>query len=56
MLQAFSYIRESDKQLTGQSLLEAMSYVILRVCWCDSVVLNVHAPTQNERDDLFARV
>jgi len=27
-----------------------MSYVILRVCWCEIVVLNVHAPTENKSD------
>jgi hypothetical protein len=29
-----------------------MSYIILRGRWCDIVVLNVHAPTENKIDDV----
>jgi branched-subunit amino acid transport protein AzlD len=49
----FSYIRESyQQQLRGCSLLVIVSYVILRGRWCDIIVLNVHAPTQNKTDDM----
>jgi hypothetical protein len=27
-----------------------MSYVKLRGCWCDIIVLNVHAPTKDKTD------
>jgi hypothetical protein len=29
-----------------------MSYIILRGCWCDIIILNVHAPTEDTIDDL----
>jgi hypothetical protein len=29
-----------------------MSYIILRGCWCDIIVLNVHAPTEDKTDDV----
>jgi hypothetical protein len=29
-----------------------MSYIILRGHWCDIIVLNVHAPTQDKIDDI----
>jgi hypothetical protein len=29
-----------------------MSYIILRGCWCDIIVLNVHAPTKETIDDV----
>jgi exonuclease III len=29
-----------------------MSYIILRVCWCHIIVLNVHAPTEDKTDDV----
>jgi hypothetical protein len=29
-----------------------MSYIILRGCWCDIIVLNVHAPTDDKIDDM----
>jgi hypothetical protein len=32
-----------------------MSYVILRGCWCDIIVVNVHAPTQDKIDDIKDR-
>jgi hypothetical protein len=30
-----------------------MSYIILRGRWCDIIVLNVHAPTEDKIDDRF---
>jgi hypothetical protein len=29
-----------------------MLYIILRGCWCDIIVLNVHAPTEDKIDDV----
>jgi exonuclease III len=34
---------------------DRMSYIILRGCWCNIIVLNVHAPTENEIDDIKDR-
>jgi hypothetical protein len=32
-----------------------MSYIILRGLWCDNIVLNVHAPTEDKIDDVKDR-
>jgi hypothetical protein len=32
-----------------------MSYIILRGCWCDIIVLNVHAPREDKIDDIKDR-
>jgi hypothetical protein len=35
---------------------DRLSYKILRGCWCDIIVLNVHAPTEDKSDvtkDIF---
>jgi hypothetical protein len=29
-----------------------MSYIILRGHWCDIIILNVHAPTEDKIDDM----
>jgi hypothetical protein len=31
---------------------DRMSYILLRGCWCDSIVLNVHALTDDKIDDM----
>jgi hypothetical protein len=31
---------------------DGVSYVILRGCWCDIIVLNVQAPTEGKIDDM----
>jgi exonuclease III len=31
---------------------DRMSYITLRVLWCDIIVLNVHAPTEEKDDDI----
>jgi hypothetical protein len=33
-----------------------MSYIILRGGWCDIIISNVHAPTQDEIDDVKDRL
>jgi hypothetical protein len=30
---------------------DSMSYVVLRVHWCNIIVLNVHAPSEEKNDD-----
>jgi hypothetical protein len=32
-----------------------MLYIILRGSWCDTVLLNVHAPTENKIGDVKER-
>jgi hypothetical protein len=32
-----------------------MLYIILRGSWCDIVLLNVHAPTENKTGDVMER-
>jgi hypothetical protein len=34
---------------------DRMSYIILRCHWCDIIVLNVHAPTEDKSDDVKDR-
>jgi hypothetical protein len=34
---------------------DRMSYIILRGCWCDIIVLNVHAPTDDKTEDMKDR-
>jgi hypothetical protein len=34
---------------------DRMLYVILRGSWCDIIVLNVHAPTEDKIDDIRDR-
>jgi hypothetical protein len=34
---------------------DRMSYIILRGSWCDIIVLNVHAPTEDKTDDMKDR-
>jgi hypothetical protein len=31
---------------------DRMSYIILRDCWCHIILLNVHAPKEDEIDDM----
>jgi hypothetical protein len=31
---------------------DRLSYIILRGRWCDTIVLNVHAPTEDKFDDI----
>jgi exonuclease III len=34
---------------------DRMSYIMLRGCWCDIIVLIVHAPTEEKTDDIKDR-
>jgi hypothetical protein len=38
-----------------QFVSHIISYIILRGCWCDIIVLNVHVPTENKIDDVRDR-
>jgi hypothetical protein len=31
---------------------DRMSYITLKGCWCDIIVLNVHSPTEDKDDDI----
>ena len=31
---------------------DRMSYIVLRGCWCNIIVLNVHAPSEEKSDSL----
>jgi dihydroorotate dehydrogenase len=31
---------------------DRMSYIILKGCWCDIIVLNVHSPNEDKDDDI----
>jgi hypothetical protein len=31
---------------------DRMSYIILRGCWCNIIVVNVHAPCEDMSDDI----
>jgi len=33
------------------SVSDRVSYIVLRGCWCNTIVLNVHAPTEEKSDD-----
>jgi hypothetical protein len=43
----FSYIRGSYQQFVS----DRMSYITLRGRWCDIIVINAHAPTEDKCDD-----
>jgi len=30
---------------------DRVSYIVLRGCWCNIIVLNVHPPSEAKRDD-----
>jgi hypothetical protein len=30
---------------------DRMSYIVLRGCWCNTIVLNLHAPTEEKNND-----
>jgi hypothetical protein len=37
---------------TVEFVTDRMLYIILRSRWCDIIILNVHAPTENKIDDM----
>jgi hypothetical protein len=46
------YIRNSAIKKRAAFVSNSMSYKILKGRWCDNMVLNVHAPTEDEIDDM----
>jgi exonuclease III len=50
MYSFFSCIRESSTVNRVGFVSDKVSYIILRSHWCDIIVLNVHAPTEDEID------
>ena len=36
---------------TVQFVSDRVSYIVLRGCWCNIIVLNVHAPSEEKSDD-----
>jgi hypothetical protein len=36
----------------GEFISHRILYIILRGCWCNIVVLNVHAPCEDKGDDV----
>jgi len=36
---------------TVENVSDRMSYTVLRGCWCNIIVLNVHAPSEEKNDD-----
>jgi ribosome-interacting GTPase 1 len=39
-----------------ETVSDRMSYIILRGHWCDIIVVNVHAPTEDNIDDMKDRL
>jgi hypothetical protein len=51
--QVFLCIRESYQQLRRVEFVsDRMSYIILRGRWCNTSVINVHAPCEDTSDDI----
>jgi len=43
--------RESYQHLRVEFISDRKSYITVRGRWCDIIVLNVHAPTEDRSDD-----
>jgi hypothetical protein len=48
----FSVHRKIISAVKRVFVSDRMPYIILRGSWCDVIVLNVHAPTENKTDDV----
>jgi hypothetical protein len=49
------YIRELSAVKRVKFVSVRMSYIILRGRWCNIIVLNIHAPTEDKIDDIKDR-
>jgi hypothetical protein len=49
----FLHIRESSAVKRVKFVSGRMSNIVLRGCWCDIIVLNVHAPTEDKIDNTY---
>jgi hypothetical protein len=46
----FLYITEQYQQLRDLEFVsDRVSYIALRDCWCNIIVLNVHAPSEENK-------
>ena len=50
--QDFLYTTEDYQQLRGKGLLAMGYHIVLRGRWCNIIVLNGHAPSEEKSDDL----
>jgi hypothetical protein len=48
----FVYNRIISVVIRVELVSDRMSYIILKGHWCDIIVLNVHAPTEDKDDDI----
>ena len=48
--QGFLYITEQYKQLREQFVSDRVAYIVLKGRWCNIIVLNVHAPSEESSD------
>jgi len=47
----FFHNRTVSAVKTVEFVSDRMSYIVLRVHWCNIIVWNVHAPSEEESDD-----
>ena len=47
----FVHHRIVSEVKTVEFLSDMMSYIVLKGCWCNIIVLNVHAPSEEKSDD-----
>jgi hypothetical protein len=47
----FVHQRRVSAVKTAELVIDRMSYIMLRCHWCYIIVLNAHAPTEEENDD-----
>jgi hypothetical protein len=52
----FVYKRIMSAVKRAEFVSDRISYIILRGCWCNIIVLNVHAPTEDKNDKLITVV
>ena len=48
----FVHHRRVSAVKTVEFVSDKLSYIVLRVRWCNIIVLNVHAPSEEKSDDL----
>jgi hypothetical protein len=49
--QHFVHHRLESAVKTAEFVSDKMSYTVLRCCWCNIIVLNVHEPSEEKGDD-----
>jgi hypothetical protein len=48
----FLCIKVISAVMMVEFISDRMAYIMLRGCWCDIIVLNVHAPKEDITDDI----